>query len=783
MNKLFSEPILIGTRNVFKKDKLKWLVGNHFSTIEYIENFGELDEEIPERGKSFAAISANKARSLSRKYPGYVISSDSGVDIPALGNQWNALKTKRFVYKKNATDFDRMDALLELMKSKEGSERIVYWKEAIAIAKNCKVIYCTESKSCPMILQKNYDPRKYKKGIWLCSLFHYPQYNKNYFDLTKEELDVDGEDTWWELKDKTESFFNHKKEYTKENIYTFDLSKYSINESILESLEYNIIISPNIKHYKNILKETMFKKPLISPFHIAAAMISTNEDITAIHPKTMLSRITFKIHKDTKKVTCLYNNGVKEQELDLKKVRYSQIKTLLHDHKYLSSISAYLKSLANKGFILVSFSILGRKTSTFIINSREGKMPFNKFSKIHIRGTLNKRNIKKISNTAVLNQKLIHQQNALLQDIEKKEIITSKEIDLINEWPRNPYIENIKRQISEKVKNKLSNTKISIDWRDLLLQVLFRSTTYSPRSLFLDGANLLNYLEGMGIYENWRNIPNLSDDELIKYKINKDIIDQLIEEQLLIALNRLTQSKLNVKEFFNFNQYFNGKWKIVWKENDLFITDGNKVKKVVFKPVDPKLATMVHNQFHYMHTPRAAAAFGLFIKGSKYPFSVESVEYLKRNYKKNSLLLFGYNPINCIELTRLYNRPFSPMGTSSVMDRMIFEYYNREFPEIEAVSTTIMPDYAFSKSQIAGPVSKVYLVTKKKHTFAERKINSQIVYGLVTNKKIEDENLYGLIQSHPKAPLLPVFQVLHQITEKSFKDIDIMNGKMIELTQ
>src|SRR3989344_1739634 len=307
MIKLYDENIFIGSKNSFKQKKLKWLIEKYFSKIDSLDDLPKLDENTPERGKSFVEIAANKARHISKKYPGYVISSDSGVDIPALGNNWNALKTKRFIKKKNATDFDRMDELLKLMSSKEGSERLVYWKEAIAIAKNGKVIYSTESKSCPMLLQKTYNPKKYKKGIWLCSLFYYPQYKKNYFDLTKEELESDGEDTWWELKDKVESFLNYKKAHIKNNIYSFDLSKFSLDESVLKSLKYNIIISPSTNQFYNkFFKKTLFNKPIISPYHIAAAMVATNENVFTIYPKILLSKITVKISKDSKEAIFYY---------------------------------------------------------------------------------------------------------------------------------------------------------------------------------------------------------------------------------------------------------------------------------------------------------------------------------------------------------------------------------------------------------------------------------------------------------------------------------------------
>jgi len=440
MIKLYDENIFIGSKNSFKQKKLKWLIEKYFSKIDSLDDLPKLDENTPERGKSFVEIAANKARHISKKYPGYVISSDSGVDIPALGNNWNALKTKRFIKKKNATDFDRMDELLKLMSSKEGSERLVYWKEAIAIAKNGKVIYSTESKSCPMLLQKTYNPKKYKKGIWLCSLFYYPQYKKNYFDLTKEELESDGEDTWWELKDKVESFLNYKKAHIKNNIYSFDLSKFSLDESVLKSLKYNIIISPSTNQFYNkFFKKTLFNKPIISPYHIAAAMVATNENVFTIYPKILLSKITVKISKDSKEAIFYYNDGLKNKKIDLENITYKEIKPLLANHEYLSYISAYLKSLSSNCVVTCSFSNLGQKTNTFCINSRNKKIPFDKFSKIHIKGTLNKENIQKITTSVLMNQKLITQQSQLLDSIKKGEIIISDSIKNSNSIKK-PFI-------------------------------------------------------------------------------------------------------------------------------------------------------------------------------------------------------------------------------------------------------------------------------------------------------------------------------------------------------
>lgn len=198
--------ILIGTKNPHKIKKMREMTDSYFGKIDYLAEFEGQIKEAEEKGETFEEIAINKAKAYSRQYKGYVIAGDGGLDVPSLSKNWNALLTKRFIGKDNASDFERLDAFLELMKNKKGDERKSYWHEAIAIAKDGKKIFSAEEVSVPTIIQEAYDPKKYRPGIWLCSLFYYPQYGKNFFDLTQEELEEDGEDTWWELGERVEEF-------------------------------------------------------------------------------------------------------------------------------------------------------------------------------------------------------------------------------------------------------------------------------------------------------------------------------------------------------------------------------------------------------------------------------------------------------------------------------------------------------------------------------------------------------------------------------------------------
>ncbi len=194
--------IILGTNNPHKKEKLRWIAEGFFSEVGVMrENI-----EVEETGKTFEENARIKALAIARLENSYAIASDGGVLIPALGENWNELLTKRFAGLENVTDFDRMNMLLELMKGKSGKDRMVVWKEAIAIASPEGVLFSVEVDGDTGMLQETYDPKQYKEGIWLCTLTAYPQFGgKNFFELNEEEKKY-GEVSWWKLKEKVEEF-------------------------------------------------------------------------------------------------------------------------------------------------------------------------------------------------------------------------------------------------------------------------------------------------------------------------------------------------------------------------------------------------------------------------------------------------------------------------------------------------------------------------------------------------------------------------------------------------
>ena len=196
---------MVATQNTHKKDKLMWIIDGFFSQVEALKS----DIDIEETGNSFGENAQLKALTVAQREKSYAIATDGGVSIPSLGSNWNALLTKRFAGKEDINDFDRINALLEIMKDKKGEERTVTWKEALAIASPEGIIFSAEADGDTGLLQETYNFKQYKEGIWLCTLWSYPQFGgKNFFELDEKEKKY-GEISWWRLKYKTRSFLSH----------------------------------------------------------------------------------------------------------------------------------------------------------------------------------------------------------------------------------------------------------------------------------------------------------------------------------------------------------------------------------------------------------------------------------------------------------------------------------------------------------------------------------------------------------------------------------------------
>lgn len=147
---------------------------------------------------------------------------------------------------------------------------------------------------------------------------------------------------------------------------------------------------------------------------------------------------------------------------------------------------------------------------------------------------------------------------------------------------------------------------------------------------------------------------------------------------------------------------------------------GNSSHKLEIKEVPPKLAERVHKNFHYMHTPRNnGPCLGLFLQGSKMPFSILAIEKVDRNYKKAALAYYGMDAEHCYEVTRLYNACNSPYNTSSLMLSQASSYLKKHDRCWQSTISTFMPSYATGGSMFGGGFEQILFAKPCKHLYQE----------------------------------------------------------------
>ena len=197
--------ILLGSTNPAKIDRLRdCLEGWSFDFIA-VEELSP-HEPPEEAGNTHLEIAESKAVAWAQISGGLAIASDGGIDIPALGPDWDSLLTRRAAGE-NGTDEDRIQHLLALMQHLDSDrEREATWKEAGTIATPHGVMQSWEVTGPTGIVQRN--PSAFRiAGFWLASLWYFPDLGKTYTELTTEELRTIG-DPWLNLKSQIQTWLS-----------------------------------------------------------------------------------------------------------------------------------------------------------------------------------------------------------------------------------------------------------------------------------------------------------------------------------------------------------------------------------------------------------------------------------------------------------------------------------------------------------------------------------------------------------------------------------------------
>ena len=313
--------------------------------------------------------------------------------------------------------------------------------------------------------------------------------------------------------------------------------------------------------------------------------------------------------------------------------------------------------------------------------------------------------------------------DTLIKAISKNNISIVPALNKEN-WAEYPLMKYLKEHVKNIVADNIRKEPILCDPIDLEYQTLFRLTSYSIEDIFENGSTLHHTLQRHTQQIGWRGLTTLDIETVAKFKIRVDFFEKIVSEQRRLMITRLNKSTLPLDQILRPSGIFAEVGWVIQKNSDQYTLEnpGYKSVPITFKEVDVKVAQAFHNDLHYIHTPRVWRAYGFYLKNENLPFSVLSIQPVDRTYKKNTLLLFGFDPRHCIEFTRLYSWPGVPKNVTSAIFGAMFSHLRKHEPRLEAAISAFMPSYASGLSMLTGGFNTPILSKEGVHYFTPKNV-------------------------------------------------------------
>ena len=178
--------ILIGTKNKYKAEEMVAFLGDISEIKIYFLADTNINIKIEENQKTLKKNAEKKAIELSKLTDFYVLTSDSGIDIPGLGNKWDILRNQRIVGE-FSSDLEKANKLLELMKDLKGEERRATNHFAMALALKGNLLWSDQQIIERAYIIEELPDREIPQYKWMSHVWYYPQYNKVLNKLNDEE--------------------------------------------------------------------------------------------------------------------------------------------------------------------------------------------------------------------------------------------------------------------------------------------------------------------------------------------------------------------------------------------------------------------------------------------------------------------------------------------------------------------------------------------------------------------------------------------------------------------
>ena len=207
--------VVAGTGNAAKAAELRRVLAGAVAVEEAPRDISlKIRERDPKRAGGVAHVAAAKAREWSRALTergegnAFVVASDGGLLVPALGAAWDPLRTRRFAGE-DADDRARAEALLALASGLEGEERQIGWREAAAVARGGRMLKTFVAESPPGLLAHDVDSAALaaEDGFWVPAIWLCPEFGgKRLSELTAAEREA-RQDHWTLLGRELRRFF------------------------------------------------------------------------------------------------------------------------------------------------------------------------------------------------------------------------------------------------------------------------------------------------------------------------------------------------------------------------------------------------------------------------------------------------------------------------------------------------------------------------------------------------------------------------------------------------
>jgi XTP/dITP diphosphohydrolase len=180
--------ILIGTKNPYKAGIMEYMLGDAEDVQIHLLKDSNIDIEVEEDGKTLSENAQKKAIEISQYTDMYVLASDGGVDIPALGDRWDILRNQRIVGHENE-DIVKANKVLSLMNGIKREDRRVEYHLALALALKGKVVGVLEDITDHGYIVEEIPEGDMPFGMWMGHIWYYPKFEKTLTQLNKKELE------------------------------------------------------------------------------------------------------------------------------------------------------------------------------------------------------------------------------------------------------------------------------------------------------------------------------------------------------------------------------------------------------------------------------------------------------------------------------------------------------------------------------------------------------------------------------------------------------------------